>query len=68
MTQITSTYRKYNNRISPKDYISNKEFRPYFTTIGLYNENNELVAVAKLANPIKKRRDIDINIIIRFDM
>jgi hypothetical protein len=68
MTQNTSTYRKYNNRISPKDYISNKEFRPYFTTIGLYNENNELVAVAKLANPIKKRRDIDINIIIRFDM
>lgn len=41
--------------------------KPYATTVGLYNVNNELVAVGKLASPIKIRDDIDMNIIVKFD-
>jgi hypothetical protein len=41
---------------------------PYITTIGLYDDNYDLVAVAKLANPIKKTPDYSINFIVRFDM
>ena len=36
-------------------YVTNPYFNPYITTIGLYNKDKELVAVAKLANPLEKR-------------
>jgi hypothetical protein len=40
---------------------------PYITTIGLYDDGNQLVAVAKLAHPLKSYPDYPINFIIRFD-
>jgi len=40
---------------------------PFITTIGLYNDECELVAVAKLPKPIKSMPDVPINFIIRFD-
>lgn len=49
-------------------YATNPNFNPYVTTIGLYSNKRELVAVAKLANPLEKRDDVDMNIIVRFDM
>lgn len=49
-------------------YATNPFFNPYITTIGLYNENRELVAVAKMGAPLEKRDDVDMNIIVRFDM
>ena len=41
--------------------------KPYITTIGLYNDQSQLVAVGKLAQPIQKRDDIDMNFIVRWD-
>jgi len=41
---------------------------PYISTIGLYNESGELVVVCKLAQPIQKRKDIDMNFVIRYDI
>lgn len=55
-----------NNQL-PKEFIYNDEFGPYITTIGLYNENAELLAIGKLGGPIKKRSNVDLNIIVRFD-
>jgi hypothetical protein len=40
---------------------------PFITTIGLYDNNNDLLAVAKLPVPIKSEIDIPINFIVRFD-
>jgi hypothetical protein len=40
---------------------------PFITTIGLYDDNMDLVAVAKLPQPIKSEPDIPINFIVRFD-
>jgi hypothetical protein len=40
---------------------------PFITTIGLYDDNCDLVAVAKLPQPIKSEPDIPINFIVRFD-
>ena len=40
---------------------------PYITTIGLYDEDNNMLAVAKLPNPIKNLPDYDVNFIIRLD-
>lgn len=40
---------------------------PYITTIGLYDNESNMVAVAKLARPMKSLPDYPLNFIIRFD-
>jgi hypothetical protein len=40
---------------------------PFITTIGLYDDGCQLVAVAKLPQPIKSESDMPVNFIIRFD-
>jgi hypothetical protein len=40
---------------------------PYITTIGLYDNEMNMVAVAKLPQPIKSLADYPLNFIIRFD-
>lgn len=40
---------------------------PFITTIGLYDDDVQLIAVAKLPQPIKSLPNIDINFIVRFD-
>ena len=52
----------------PKDFVSNEKFAPYITTIGLYSKNGELLATGKLGTPIRKRSDVDLTFIVRFDM
>tara|TARA_Y100000592_G_scaffold45373_1_gene72000 strand:+ start:58601 stop:59647 length:1047 start_codon:yes stop_codon:yes gene_type:complete len=39
----------------------------YITTVGLYNAANELLAVAKLSEPLKKTVDTDLTIRVRLD-
>ena len=51
-----------------EDYVTSSYFNPYITTIGLYNEDFELVAIGKLASATAKRDDVDMNFIVRFDM
>jgi hypothetical protein len=52
----------------PKSFVANEEFSPYITTVGLFDKHGRLLAVGKLGTPIKKRDDIDLNIIVRFDI
>jgi len=40
---------------------------PYITTIGLYNDRAQLLAIGKLAEPVQKRDDIDMNFVVRWD-
>ena len=39
----------------------------YVSTIGIYDKDGDMVAVAKLPQPFKKLPDYDTNFIIRFD-
>jgi hypothetical protein len=41
--------------------------RVYITTVGLYNNSNELLAVAKLSKPIRKSFDEEILLRVRLD-
>ncbi len=50
-----------------KTMFTSKQVNPYITTIGLYNDKAQLLAVSKLAQPIQKRDDIDMNFIVRWD-
>jgi hypothetical protein len=51
-----------------ENYVTSSNFNPYVTSIGLYDDFDNLVAIAKLTNPLEKRDDVDMNIIVRFDM
>ena len=39
----------------------------YITTVGLYNDNNELYATAKLSEPLRKSSDTEFTIRVRLD-
>lgn len=43
-------------------------FRPFVTTIGLYDEFLNLIAVGKLSRPIQKPDDIPITFVVEFDI
>ena len=56
------------------DYFTNESTDPtgsylttYISTIGLYDNDGDMVAVAKLPTPIKNLPDYDVNFIVRFD-
>lgn len=40
---------------------------PYATAIGLYNDKRELMAIAKLSQPLQMRDDVNLNISIKWD-
>ena len=63
-----TTNATYEGTSSFHDFASGSEFSPYITTIGLYDSNNELLAVGKLAKPIKNEKELDINFVLRFDV
>ncbi len=49
-------------------HVTSSAFEPYITTIGLYNEYAELLAIGKFATPVKNRNDIDMNFLVRCDL
>ena len=48
-------------------FVTESYFSPYITTIGLYNDTQELIAVAKLAQPLQSSPTTDTTILINFD-
>jgi len=50
-----------------KGMSSASNFHPYITSVGLYNDDLDLIAVAKMASPIKKPKNMDTTIVVRFD-
>ena len=52
---------------TPLELMTSQSLYPYITTIGLYNPDNELVAVAKVSNPIQ-RTDYSVQtFVVKFD-
>ena len=68
-------YSSYGNATgSFDDYDSSSSLDPtgsylttYVTSIGLYNDNSELLAIAKVARPVKILPDYPINFLIKID-
>lgn len=48
-------------------FATSSYFNPYVTTVGLYNEYQDLIAVAKLSKPLPLNNVTDTNIIINID-
>ena len=52
----------------PANNVTGSEFSPYVTTVGLYNDAHELIAVAKLGQPIPKSKTNDMTFVVKFDI
>lgn len=50
------------------DFLTGSYFQPYITTVGLYNNANELVAVGKLAQPLQSSNTTDTTILVNLDL
>lgn len=51
-----------------KDFVTGSTWYPYVSTIGLYDDFGQLLAVGKLSRPIPKLNDIDMTFVVRFDI
>jgi hypothetical protein len=47
--------------------VTGSAFNPYATTIGLYNDSNQLLVVGKLATPYPIPENTDITFIVKWD-
>lgn len=48
-------------------FVTSSYFQPYVTTVGMYNEAQELLAVGKLSQPLPLSRTTDTTILINLD-
>ena len=50
------------------DWVTGSYFTPYLTTVGLYNEDHDLLAVGKLSTPTPISKFVDTNVYVNFDI
>ena len=50
------------------DFVTGSYFHPYITTVGLYNDYNELIAIGKLGQPVPKSKYMDTTFVVKFDI
>lgn len=43
-------------------------FQPYITTVGLYNDASELIAVGKMSQPVPKPANTEMTIVVKIDI
>ncbi len=56
------------NKGTLHSFATASDFTPYVTTIGLYNDRSELLAVAKLAQPIPLSSTTDTTFVVKYDI
>ena len=49
------------------NFTTSSLFKPYITTVGLYNEENELLVVGKMGQPVMTSNETDTTIVLRWD-
>jgi len=50
-----------------ENFVTGSDFSPYITTVGLYDDKQNLLAVAKLAQPLPTSQTTDTTILINLD-
>ncbi len=61
----------YATSYNPGEYyineVTHSEWSSYVTQVGLYNDNDELLAIGKLSHALKNDPDLALSIVVRFD-
>tara|TARA_Y100000385_G_C13025364_1_gene608152 strand:+ start:565 stop:1446 length:882 start_codon:yes stop_codon:yes gene_type:complete len=50
-----------------ENYVTGSDFTPFVTTVGLYNNDKELIAVGKLSQPLTLSSNTDTTILVNID-
>jgi hypothetical protein len=50
------------------DFATGSYFEPYITTVGLYDNSNQLVAVGKLSQPLQSSNVTDTTVLVNLDL
>lgn len=61
-------YNAVKNQFELADFATGSSFRPYITRIGLYDDNNNLLVVGTLSQPIQPPQNTDTTFILKYDM
>lgn len=64
---LYSTTGKVNDGVL-RNNVTGSSFQPYITTVGLYNDANELIAVGKMSQPVPKPANTEMTIIVKIDI
>lgn len=51
-----------------KSNVTGSTFSPYITTVGLYNDANQLIAVGKVSRPLPKSLETETTIVVKLDI
>jgi len=52
----------------PLRFVTGSNFAPYVTTVGLYDSDLNLLAIGKLAQPVRNDPDLPLTIVVRLDL
>lgn len=66
-TNISARKIPFSDNEDIANFATGSNFKPYITTVGLYDDNGNLLAVGKLGQPIKASSETDTTFVIRFD-
>ena len=55
------------NGLPLNSILSSGEWNPYITTVGLYDDDHNLLITGKLAKPVMNDRSIDMSFVLKFD-
>ena len=58
----------YNSAPVADNMVTHSFFAPYITTVGLYNDFGDLLAIAKTSRPIRNDPELALSFVIRFDI
>lgn len=60
-------YNSNTNQYEFRALTTESSFKPYVTSVGLYDDRGRMLAVAKLASPLKLPNNVDTTIIVKLD-
>ena len=66
-TNLSARKHKSSKSHELADFTTSSLFRPHVTTIGLYDDNNELLVIGKLSQPVKSSNETDTTFVVRWD-
>lgn len=61
------TYNPQTNEYEFTPFVTSSAFKPFVTTVGLYDDRGRLLVIGKLNQPIQLPNNIDTTIVIRYD-
>ena len=66
-SNLTTREVKSNNNYKLAGFTTSSFFKPYVTTVGLYNEAGDLLVVGKLSQPVRMSNETDTTFVLRWD-